>query len=109
MKEYKNVECRRCGYQWYSEQFEEEGDVPSQCPRCYQEAVREIPEPPTRFDIWREETAKKWNELPGKIKKTKHRAVVWKENNKLLISLINTGLIITLLVAGLIYLLFVRG
>lgn len=109
MKEYRNVECRRCGYQWYSEQFEEESDVPNQCPRCYQEEVREIPEPPTRWDIYRKKLVERKNELPGKLKESKHRAVIWKENNKLLISLINTGIIITLLVAGLIYLLFIRS
>jgi NAD-dependent SIR2 family protein deacetylase len=108
MTKYRNVECRRCGYQWYSEKFAEEGELPEQCTRCYKEAVREIPEPPTRIDIWKEEAVRKWNELPGKIKETKHQAVIWKENNKLLISLINTGLIITLLVAVLIYFLFVR-
>lgn len=108
MKEYRNVECKRCGYQWYSEQFAEEGEVPEQCTRCYQNSVREIPDPPTRIDIWKENLIDKKNELPGKIKETKHRAVIWKENNKLLISLINTGIIITLLVAALIYFLFVR-
>lgn len=108
MKEYRNVECRRCGYQWYSEQFEGSEEVPGECPRCYQDSVREIPEPPTRLDIWKEKAARKKEELPGKIKETKHRMIIWKENNKLLISLINTGLIITLLVAALIYFLFVR-
>ncbi|AOV94737.1 hypothetical protein AQV86_02320 [Nanohaloarchaea archaeon SG9] len=108
MKEYRNVECKRCGYQWYSEQFAEDGKVPEQCTRCYQDSVREIPEPPTRIDIWKEELVKKKNELPGKIKETRHRAIIWKENNKLLISLINTGIIITLLVAALIYFLFIR-
>lgn len=108
MKEYRNVECRRCGYQWYSEKFAEEGEVPEECTHCYQDSVREIPEPPTRIDIWKEKAIRKKNKLPGKIKETRHRAVIWRENNKLLISLINTGLIITLLVAVLIYFLFIR-
>lgn len=108
MKEYRNVECNRCGYQWYSEEFSNSGEVPEKCTRCYQDAVREIPEPPTKIDIWKKEAIKKKNQLPKEIKERKHRAVIWKENNKLLISLINTGIIISVLVAGLIYLLFIR-
>ncbi|MFB6180785.1 MAG: hypothetical protein ABEJ93_02820 [Candidatus Nanohalobium sp.] len=108
MKEYQNVECRRCGYQWYSESFEKENTLPDNCPRCYQEEVREIPEPPSKLDILEQKALEKKRELPGKVKELKHRAVIWRENNKLLISLVNTGLIITLLVAVLIYFLFFR-
>jgi NAD-dependent SIR2 family protein deacetylase len=106
MKDYDNVECTRCGKRWYSDELEEDGEVPDLCPRCYRDAVREIPEPPTRMEIFLDKLSEKKDELPEKISEKKHDIVVWRENNKLLISLINTGLIITILVSILIYLLF---
>lgn len=106
MKDYKNVECTRCGHQWYKNGVED-GDLPELCPQCYRDSVRKIPEPPTRTEILVEKIREKKAELPQKIKEKRHDLTIWRENNKLLISLINTGLIITILVSILIYLLFI--
>lgn len=106
MKDYKNVECTRCGHRWYSDKAE--GDkLPELCPQCYRDSVRKIPEPPTRIDLMKKELSDTRKEIPGKMKQKKHDIIIWRENNKLLISLINIGIVITLLVSVLIYLLFI--
>lgn len=106
MKEYENVECGRCGNQWYSKEFEEEKQLPEKCPYCYQESVRKIPEPPTKLDIFKKRISKKREEIPKRISEKRHQIHLFIENNRMLISLANMGLIITLLVAVLVYVLF---
>lgn len=103
---YENVECKRCGFQWYSEKFETEGEVPEHCKRCYQTEVQKIPDPPTKIDILKEEAVKKKNEIPGQIKQKRHDFTIWRENNRLLITMFETGLLITGLVSLLAYFLF---
>lgn len=107
MNDYENVECTRCGEKWYSDKLAEEKEVPDLCPTCYRDSVRKIPEPPTKIDLFLEKISRKRQEVPEKMSEKKHDMVIWRENNKLLISLINTGLIITILVSILIYLLFI--
>lgn len=108
MKDYYNVECRRCGKQWYSPKFDEEDEVPKNCPYCYQEEVQEIPEPPTRIDILKKDFRKKWAAIPSKIQGKKHNAKIFVENNRMLISMANVGLIITITISILVYLLFLQ-
>ncbi|MFB6115744.1 MAG: hypothetical protein ABEK04_05685 [Candidatus Nanohalobium sp.] len=104
--DYRNVECKRCGNQWYSEKFDEEGTLPERCPRCYQDEIRKIPEPPTKVDEIKEEFEEKKEEIPEKVAEEKHQLTLWKEQNRILISMIYTGIILMALVAGLAYLLF---
>lgn len=108
MKDYQNVECKRCGHQWYSERFEEEGEVPLNCPKCYQEEVQKIPEPPTKIEKVQETVLKKKEELPEKAKQKKHDFVIWKENNRFLLSMVKMLLLLLVLVGGVIYFLFLR-
>ena len=104
--DYRNVECMRCGNQWYSEKFDEHEILPDNCPQCYQNEIRKIPEPPTKVDKMKERVEKKKEEIPEKIAEKRHELVLWKEQNRLLISMIYTGVILMALVAGLAYLLF---
>jgi|APHM01.1.fsa_nt_gi hypothetical protein len=106
MENYENVECLRCGKKWYSEEFEEEKDIPKRCPRCYQEEVRKIPEPPTRIDIAANKIKEKKEELPDQVEQKKHNLVVWKENNRFLIALLKAATVFLLLILGIVYLLF---
>jgi NAD-dependent SIR2 family protein deacetylase len=108
MKNYHNVECKRCGKQWYSPKFDEEDKLPENCPYCYQEEVQEIPEPPTRIDILKEDLKDKWEATPGKIREKKHNAKIFVENNRMLISMANVGLIITITIGIVVYLLFLQ-
>ena len=108
MKDYKNVECRRCGYQLYSSKLDEEDSVPENCPQCYQEEVRKIPEPPTKIDKVKENVAQKREEIPDKIDEKKHDFVIWKENNRFLISMLKMSLLLLVLVVTVIYFLFLR-
>jgi NAD-dependent SIR2 family protein deacetylase len=106
MDDYNNVECLRCGREWYSDKFEKEGDLPDKCPRCYQEEVREIPEPPTRIDVAANRIREKKKELPEQAKQKKHDFVVWRENNRFLIALVKAATVFLLLILGIVYLLF---
>lgn len=108
MKNYENVECRRCGKQWYSSKFDDKDELPENCPYCYQDEVQEIPEPPTRVDILKEDLKARWNAAPGKIREKKHDFKIFVENNRMLISMANVGLIITITIGILVYLLFIR-
>ncbi|MFQ3308518.1 MAG: NAD-dependent SIR2 family protein deacetylase [Candidatus Nanohaloarchaea archaeon] len=108
MNEYRNVECGRCGRQWYSPKYDEENKLPENCPYCYQEAVQEIPEPPTRIDIIKEDLIEKKNKAPEKLADKKHRFKIFLENNRMLISMVNVGLIITITIGILAYLLFMQ-
>jgi NAD-dependent SIR2 family protein deacetylase len=106
MSKYENVECQRCGKRWYSEKFDENGKVPERCPRCYQEEVHKIPEPPTKIDIAADKIRQKKEELPGQVREKKHNLVVWKENNRFLIALVKAAAVFLLLILGVVYLLF---
>lgn len=106
MEEYENIECKRCGNRWYSEKFEEESELPSNCPKCYQEEVRKIPEPPTKIDLMKEDISQKREEIPKKIGRKKHDLVIWRENNKFLISIVEMSILLLGLVGAVTYLLF---
>jgi len=106
MSEYDNVECLRCGRQWYSEKYGENGEVPETCPRCYRSEVRAIPEPPTKLDLLIEDLKQKKDEIPGEVKEKKHDLIIWKEQNRFLISMVETGLVMFVLVAAMVYVLF---
>ena len=106
MKEYQNTECLRCGYEWYSEKLDRDNELPEECPRCYRNEVREIPEPPTRVDIEIKRLKEKKSKIPVKFKEKKHDIIIWKEQNRFLISMIETGFLMLLLVVLLVYALF---
>jgi hypothetical protein len=106
MENYDNVECQRCGKEWYSEEFDKERNLPVKCPRCYQEAVRKIPEPPTKIDIAENKIREKREKLPKQAKQKKHDVVIWKENNRFLIALIKAAAVFLSLILGIVYLLF---
>jgi NAD-dependent SIR2 family protein deacetylase len=108
MDNYHNVECLRCGNKWYSERFEKEERLPDRCPRCYQEEVRRIPEPPSRIGIAADKIREKSKKLPKQAKQKKHDLVVWKENNKFLIALVKAAALFLLLIFSIVYLLFFR-
>lgn len=108
MRTYHNVECTRCGKQWYSPKFDEEEELPDNCPYCYQNSVQEIPEPPTRIDILKENMEEKIEAAPQKIQERKHNFKIFLENNRILISMANVGLIIIITISILIYLLFLQ-
>jgi len=103
MSQYYNVECRRCGRQWYSKTFEEDEKLPNNCVYCYQESVQEIPEPPTKLEIYKESFYKKKAQIPGIIKEKRHQVQLFIENNRMLISLVNMGMIITIVLAIMVY------
>lgn len=105
MSEY-NVECLRCGRQWYSDKFEKKGKVPDTCPRCYRSEVREIPPPPTKADILARHLREFKKQIPQKVHEKKHKLIIWREQNRFLISLIATGFVMIVLVAILVYALF---
>lgn len=106
MSEYDNVECLRCGRQWYSDRYEEKDSVPDKCPRCYRSEIHPIPEPPTKIDLLVQDLKKKRDELPEKIQERKHDIVIWKEQNRFMISMVETGAVMMILVIGMIYALF---
>lgn len=106
MEDYENVECKRCGNRWYSEKFEEDNDLPSACPKCYQEEVRKIPEPPTKVDLIKEDISRKREEIPKQVSQKRHDLIIWKENNRFLISMIEMSILLLTLVGGVTYLLF---
>ena len=106
MGKYENVECRRCGNTWYSEKFSSDKKLPEACPRCYQEEIREIPAPPTRIEIAAEKIKTKKNKLPDQIQQKRHDAVIWKENNRFIISLIEVGSVLLTVIFIIVYVLF---
>lgn len=106
MNEYKNVECKRCGQRWYSEEFDENGELPDECVYCYRNSVRKIPDPPTKLDKFMEWAGQKRREIPEKAAEKKHQMILWKENNKLLLSMAATGLIMLGITSVLVYFLF---
>ena len=108
MKDYKNVECRRCGNQWYSSKFEDDGEPPENCPQCYQDEVQKIPDPPTKIDKIQEGVQEKKEEIPKQVKQKKHDFVIWKENNRFLISMLKMASLLVTLVLAMVYFLFLR-
>lgn len=106
MNDYNNLECKRCGNQWYSKKFEEENKMPDECPYCYQNSVREIPSPPTKIDKAEEKLSEIKKEVPEKAEEKKHQLILWKENNKLLLSMTGMGAAIIGLIGAMTYLLF---
>lgn len=106
MRKLENVECTRCGEQWYSEEFRKKAELPDKCVYCYRDSVRKIPDPPTRVDILRERIKQKRKEIPQKAAELKHEIVLWKENNHLLISMLLTGFLMIGLMSALAYYLF---
>lgn len=108
MKDYRNVECKRCGNQWYSEKFEEKGEIPDHCPECYQDEVGKIPEPPTAVDKVKENVKETKEEIPKKAAQKKHDLIIWKENNRFLLSMLKMVALLILLVSGVVYFLFLR-
>lgn len=106
MSEYDNIECLRCGRQWYSDLYEEKGETPEHCPRCYRSEIRPIPEPPTKIDLLIQDLRERREKLPEKIQEKKHDLTIWKEQNRFMISMVETGAVMMLLVIGLIYALF---
>lgn len=108
MRDYENVECKRCGERWFSRKFDEEEELPSYCPTCYQKSVQEIPPPPSKKEILEEKLQKKNKEVIESTKKKKHQTKLFIQNNKMLISMANMGLMITLLIGLLIYFLFLQ-
>lgn len=106
MGQYDNVECKRCGNRWYSDKFDEKEELPESCVRCYQSSVREIPPPPTFWDKLEERKNELQEEIPRRIAERKHQLILWKENNKLLISMAATGTAIIGLITVMTYFLF---
>lgn len=103
-----NVECKRCGNQWYSRKFEEEKELPKNCPKCYQKSVGEIPKPPTRIDKFKDNSREKINSVPEKVSNFKKGITDFREKNRMLIGIINTAIIISVVTAVLMYVIFVR-
>lgn len=102
----ENVECTRCGNQWYSEKFKTENIVPGHCPKCYQRSVRKIPEPPTRIEKIEVKIVKNIHQIPGKISDTKDLITDFKEKNRGLLGLVYTGIGIALVTLILVYVTF---
>lgn len=103
-----NVECKRCGYQWYSSKFEERKELPKNCPKCYQKSVRVIPAPPTKIDKFKNNSREKINSIPEKISYFKKGIRDFREKNRMLIGVINTAIIISAVTAVVIYVIFIR-
>lgn len=101
-----NVECVRCGRQWHSTEYREENTVPELCNYCYRNSVQEIPAPPTKMEKTLEKVEDKKDEIPGIISQKKHRLVLWKENNSLLLGMIATGTIMLSILSIITYFLF---
>jgi len=106
MKQYSNIECKRCGNQWYSEKFEKDGELPDECPYCYRSSVRKIPPQPTVIDNLKQKISYIRKEVPKKAEEQKHQMVLWKENNRLVISMVSTGIVILGVISILTYVLF---
>lgn len=103
-----NVECKRCGNQWYSRKFEEKKELPHNCPKCYQASVREIPAPPTKIDKFKGNSREKINSIPEKVSNFKKEIIDFREKNRMIIGIINTAIIISVVIAVLMYVIFVR-
>lgn len=106
MRDYRNVECLRCGNRWCCDKFEQRGELPEYCPKCYRNEVQKIPKPPTKIDKIKERMLEKKADIPDKIAEKRHKAILWKEQNKFLISLVTTALIMAVLVSVMAYVLF---
>lgn len=106
MDDYNNVECTRCGNRWYSRKFEEEGELPESCTTCYRDSVREIPPPPTIFDRIGEKIGYCKREIPKRAEERKHQAILWKENNQVLLSMMAMGTVFIAIISVIAYFLF---
>lgn len=106
MTDYDNVECGRCGRQWYSSKYDKEDVLPGNCPYCYQDEVQKIPEPPTKLELLKENINRKKEATPKKIHEKRHEFKIFLENNRMLISMANVGLIITITISILSYVIF---
>lgn len=102
----ENVECTRCGNQWHSIEFEQENKIPQYCSRCYQQSVRKIPEPPTKFDKIANASRETIDEFPQKVLDTKQAIQDFRETNRMLVGMINTAIIITTITIILVYVIF---
>lgn len=102
----ENIECTRCGNQWYSEKFEAKNEVPKYCPKCYQPSVRKIPEPPTIIEQTQDKLVKTIHQAPGKITDTRNSITDFKEKNRGLLGIIYTGIAIALITLVLVYVTF---
>ncbi len=38
-----NLFCSRCGKEWFSVEYAQDGDLPAKCPLCFQNSVKAIP------------------------------------------------------------------
>ena len=38
-----NLFCSRCGKEWFSVEYEQNGNLPAKCPLCFQKSVKAIP------------------------------------------------------------------
>jgi hypothetical protein len=82
-----NVECVRCGLRWYSESFEDDGEVPDVCTRCYRDDVREIPPEPSILEKSAVRARKKAYDTREFLQEKHDDLIIWKENNRALIEL----------------------
>jgi len=103
-----NVECRRCGNQWYSEKFREHKETPKYCTKCHQPSVQKIVPPPTKFEEFKKHTRQQIASVPGKIRQKRDDIRDFKETNRMLVSMANTAIIITLITGLAIYFIFLR-
>ncbi len=105
----KNVECTRCGYRWFSQQYDEREILPHYCTRCFRKDIRPIPKEPNVIQRKVGDIKRNAEKVPDKAKSVKKSMILWKENNRYLIDMMAFVLAL-LIIFGVLYLfIFVWG
>lgn len=101
-----NLECLRCGYQWYSKRYKQTGELPGECPRCFRDDIRPIPSPPSYLEKRERVLKEKLNNIPSAVNEKSYHARIWFENHRSEIGLVATGSIMLAGVLALSYAMF---
>jgi hypothetical protein len=99
----ENLECLRCGYHWYSDKYDDHGELPGECPRCYRDKIRAIPPPPTLLEKEERIVKQKLRNLPPIIRSKSYHTKIWIESHRSTIGLLATALVMLIGVSVLSY------
>jgi hypothetical protein len=86
-----NLECLRCGYHWYSNKYDKNGELPGECPRCYRADIRPVPSPPSFFEKKERLLERKARKIPPLAREKMYQTRIWFESHRSEIGLAATG------------------
>ena len=105
----ENVECKRCGYRWYAQQYEEKDILPHYCTKCYRKDVGPIPKEPNFVVKALISLRDRITKIPGVLAGWRKSIKLWMENNRYLIDMGLFGLALLIILMVFYFFIFVWG